>query len=545
MSDSTSWDYIVIGAGHNGLSAACTVAAEGRSVLVLDQLPFIGGLSASRAWVEDAPDHLLSVGAMDDMLMAQTPLTEELRLKDHGYVPVPLEAPYGWIDEEGNTLLLFRDFERTVRDIRHFSPKDAQTYQELRPLMDMIMDLTERLVCSHPSEGLGKRDLVKLALKLAPARQARATLAKMLQLSVFEMISETFESDAMRGLWGYWTSMVGPADLDGTGVYLMAFHAVHRKSGVLRPRGGMTGLMDAFHSYITSFGGEVRTGQAVERILVEHGRATGVRLTDGSELRATFGVLANCAPQVALGPLLEDGVLDRRMTNKVAMIPANAVNSGAFKIDVAVGGRVGYPAGEARRKDGFDIRKTTLMTGTLEDHMAQLKALKLGLNVETPPVYMAVLSAADRSIAPEGGDVLYLHSNVPADPVGGWTPEAKQAYGEQITASATRFLGGLEAEIGRIVHTPQDIEARFAAPKGAYFHVDMGPLRLGVNRPAHGLGGYKTPVAGLYLAGAGSHPGGTVNGWCGRLAARTAMAEEATVGPAPAAAPRPAASAVL
>ncbi len=103
--------------------------------------------------------------------------------------------------------------------------------------------------------------------------------------------------------------------------------------------------------------------------------------------------------------------------------------------------------------------------------------------------------------------------------------------------SARRFIGGLESEIGRIVHTPQDIEDRFAAPKGAYVHVDIGPLRLGVNRPAHGLGGYKPPVAGQYLAGAGSHPGGTVNGWCGRLAARAAMGDEPTT---PAARPPPA-----
>jgi phytoene dehydrogenase-like protein len=529
-----TWDYIVIGAGHNGLSAACTVAEQGRSVLVLDQLPFVGGLSASRAWVPEAPEHLLSVGAMDDMLMAQTSLTADLGLERHGYVPVPLEAPYGWINEDGDTLLLFRDFERTLRDIRRFSAKDAQTYAELKPLLDMIMDLTEKLVTSHPSEGMSKRDLVRLALKLAPDRKARAVLAKMLQLNVFEMINETFESDAMRGLWGYWTSMVGPADMDGTGVYLMAYHAVHRKQGVLRPRGGMTGLMNAFVSFLESHGGEVRTEQSVERVLVEGGRAVGVRLSDQAELYAQHGVLANCAPQVVLGELLDDGVLDRKTTNKVAMIPANAVNSAVFKVDFAVGGRVGYPAGEARRKDGFDIRRTTLMTGTLEDHMQHLKSLKVGLNVKVPPVYMAVLSASDPTIAPDGQDVLYLHSNVPADPVGGWTEETKRVYTEQIIVSAQRFLGGLEAEIGRIVHTPRDIETRFRAPKGAYFHVDMGPMRLGVNRPARGLGGYKTPVRGLYLAGAGAHPGGTINGWCGRLAARVAMQDETAIGRAPA-----------
>jgi phytoene dehydrogenase-like protein len=198
---------------------------------------------------------------------------------------------------------------------------------------------------------------------------------------------------------------------------------------------------------------------------------------------------------------------------------------------MAVAGRVGYPAGEARRQDGFDIRETTLMTGRLEDHIAHLKAMKLGRTIDPPPVYMAVLSAADPTIAPDGQDVLYLHCNVPADPVTGWDAATKAQYTDAILASAQRHIGGLEAEIGRVVHTPLDIEQRFSAPKGAYFHVDMGPLRLGINRPAKGLGDYVTPVRGLYLAGAGSHPGGTINGWCGRLAAKRAIATETELGP--------------
>ncbi|HEX6389837.1 MAG TPA: NAD(P)/FAD-dependent oxidoreductase [Solirubrobacteraceae bacterium] len=532
------WDYIVVGAGHNGLSAGCTLALEGRSVLLVDQLDWVGGLSASLPWVAEAPDHLLSVGAMDDMLMAQTSLTDDLGLQGRGYVPIPLEAPYGWIDEDGETLLLFRDFERTLRDIRRFSPRDAETYADIKPTLDFVMDLTEQLTSQHPS-ALSKRDIARVALKLAPDRKARRLLGQMMSTNVFEMVSETFESDAMRGLWGYWTSMVGPADLDGTGVYLMAFHATHRKRGVLRPQGGMTGLMNAFRGLLESRGGEVRLGQRVERILVDDGRAVGVRLADGSELHARRGVLANCAPQVALGELLEDGVLDRNMALRVAMIPANEVNSAAFKIDMAVGGRVGYPAGETKRTDGFDIRKTTLMTGTLEDHVRHLQAMKIGQTIDPPPVYMAVLSAADPTISPAGQDVLYLHSNVPAVPSGGWTQDAKDTYTRAILASAERYLGGLDAEIGRVVHTPQDFEDRFSTPRGAYFHVDMSPLRLGVNRPAKGLGGYVTPVRGLYLAGAGSHPGGTINGWCGRLAAQTALGRENEVGTiaAPVAAP--------
>src|SRR2546430_13098219 len=114
-----TWDYVIVGAGHNGLSAGCTLANAGRSVLLVDQLDWVGGLSASLPWVKEAPDHLLSVEAMDDMLMAQTSLTRDLGLERHGYQPVPLTAPYGWIGEDGETLLLFRDFGRKLGDIRH------------------------------------------------------------------------------------------------------------------------------------------------------------------------------------------------------------------------------------------------------------------------------------------------------------------------------------------------------------------------------------------------------------------------------------------
>jgi phytoene dehydrogenase-like protein len=464
---------------------------------------------------------------MDDMFMAQTSLAEDMRLAQYGYSPISLEHPYGWISEEGDTLLLFRDFERTVTDIRHYSRKDAETYGRLRKAFDFVLDVQDQLVPRHPAS-VSKRELLTLVLKLRPDRETRRTLWRMLSTNVFELINETFESDPMRGLWAYWTSMVGPADYEGTGLYLIAFHAVHRGRGVLRPKGGMTNLVDAFAGVLQRHGGEVRLGQRVQRILVDAGRAVGVRLVDGAELRARHGVLSNPAPQVTLGELLDDGVLDREAATKVKLIPANSVNAAAFKIDMAVAGRVGYPKAEAKRKqrDGADIRKTTFMTGTLEDHIEQMYAMKRGENVPTPPVYMAVLSASDQSIAPDGQDVLYLHSNVPARPNGGWSNGAKDRYTESIMASAKRFLGGLDAEIGRVVHTPLDFEARFSTPKGAYFHVDMTPMRLGMNRPARGLGGFTTPVRGLYLAGAGTHPGGGVSGWPGRLAAQTALADE-------------------
>lgn len=522
MQDS-SWDYIVVGGGHNGLSAACRLADAAASVLVVEKLPIIGGLSASHAYLPEAPQHLLSLGAMDDMFMGQTALASDLGLKQLGYESFPLEAPYGWINEDGDSLLLFKDFQRTVEEIRYFSPRDAQTYVDIRAAIDWICSQQEQFFVKAPSE-VGTWDLLKLASKLVGDRKLRQRLIRWISGSAFEVIGETFESDPMRGLWAFWASMVCPADIDGTGIFMSALGGVHR-GGVHRPRGGMSALMNAMRKRLENHGGHIRTNVIVERILVEHGRACGVRTATGEVLLARRGVLSTCPPQLTLGPLLDSGILDRSVRERVSAIPANNANIAPFKIDVAVGGRLGFPRAQAKRaeRDSMDVRKTTFMTGTLEDQRAHVRAIRLGMRIESPPVYMAILSANDSTIAPVGQDVLYLHSNVPADlPDGNWSTR-KAEYNQTIRASAQRFLSGLEQEIGAVESSPADIEARYGTPKGCYFHVDMTPSRMGTNRPASGLGGYVTPVRGLFLAGAGAHPGGGVLGWPGRLAADCAL----------------------
>ena len=231
---------------------------------------------------------------------------------------------------------------------------------------------------------------------------------------------------------------------------------------------------------------------------------------------------------MVLGDLLADDVLDANMKQRVGFIPANSVDVAPFKIDIAAG-KLGYPKAQARRdqRDGVDLRKTTFMTGTIEQHMVQHDACKRGEQVDfLPPMYFSILSGPDASIAPPDGDVLYIYANVPLNPIGGWA-ENKQTYSEQIMASVQPFIAGLDSEIGRVETCPQDFIDQFSAPNAAYFHVDMIPSRMGMNRPAPELGGYKTPVDGLYLASAGSHPSGGVCGQPGKLAAECALAASA------------------
>ena len=518
-------DYVVIGGGHNGLSAACTLSAAGHSVVVLEQRPHLGGLANSGAFLDAAPHHILSTGAMDDMFMSCTTIISDLALHRYGYSGTPVEAPYGWIGEDGATLLLFHDLERTLAEVRRYSAKDARAYADLQPALSWIFEALIAVMPRHPAE-LPKTELVKMLLKLAPSRSVRRRLGQVLSHSLVDLMADTFDSDQMRSLGTYWGSMIGPIDADGGGFYSVGLAAVHRKPGVMRPRGGMGGIMNAMAARAVDHGAEIRAGAPVTQVLVSDNRATGVRLADGSAVVAHRGVLAALPPQAAYGPLLEDGVLDSATRAKVAMLPASGNNSATFKIDVALSGRAGYPLGarQRRRIDDFDIRKTALMTGTFDDQIRQLQSIRAGDSLQDPPVYMAVLTANDASLAPEGQDVVYLASNVPAQPRDGWE-KAKPWFSEAIAGSVAAHLEGFDTEIGRIETSPADFGEQFATPNGSYFHVDMTPLRLAMNRPAPGLGGYRSPVERYYLAGAGSHPGGGVSGWPGRLAAQTALGD--------------------
>ena len=518
-----SWYYIVIGAGHNGLTAACTVARAGKSALVIDQRPIIGGLAASHNYLPEAPEHFLSLGAMDDALMAATGLAKEFRLRQHGYEDILLEHPYGWMNEDGDTLLLFRDFDRTVDEIARYSRRDAQTYRDIRNAIDLVMEMLAKLGARHPAQ-IGKLDIAQLLLKAIGDRRTRKLLPRMLTSGGFELIAETFESEAMRGLWAFWSSMFSPATVPGGGIGLAGFGNVQR-DGIFRPKGGMSGMMRGFEGFLQEHSGEIRLNAKVARIDVTDGRATGVTLTNGETLTAHKGVLANCAPQVALGELLPEADRSDLISDSLKHIPANSVAVAPFKIDMAAG-RLGYNRAQEKRNalDKADLRKTTFMTGTLEQHMQQHQACLRGEPVSfNTPLYFSILSGADPSIAPAEGDVLYIYVNVPLHPVNGWQKE-KQAYSAQIMAEASRFIDGLDSEIGRIETCPEDFIQNFSAPNGSYFHVDLLPTRLGMNRPAPGLGGYQTPIKGLFLAGSGSHPNGGVCGLPGKLGAECALA---------------------
>jgi phytoene dehydrogenase-like protein len=212
--------------------------------------------------------------------------------------------------------------------------------------------------------------------------------------------------------------------------------------------------------------------------------------------------------------------LDRRLLTRAALAPANAHGASPLKIDVALSGQVSVRRHEARRPDGLSLRKCVLLIGTAEAVIDSFRSSVRGEVPRLPYMWITVPSAADPTQAPADQDIAYLYAvAMPVNPREGWDA-IRNRVAQQVFDQASDYMGSLKThEIGRRVEAAPDLARRLNVLNGCVVHVDTTTTRAGLRRPAPGLGGDRLPVAGLFLGGAGSHPGGGVNGLPGRIAA--------------------------
>jgi phytoene dehydrogenase-like protein len=205
---------------------------------------------------------------------------------------------------------------------------------------------------------------------------------------------------------------------------------------------------------------------------------------------------------------------------RVALAPANAHGGAPLKVDVALRGQISVPRHQAMRTDGVELRKCVLLIGTTEAVLENFKASSRGEVPKLPYMWNTVPSAVDPGQAPAGQDIAYLYPvAMPVNPAAGWDA-IRSGVGQQVIDQASEYMTGLkEFEIGRRVEASPDLAKRLNVHNGCVVHIDTSATRSGQMRPAYGLGGETLPVAGLFLGGAGIHPGGGINGLPGRIAA--------------------------
>jgi len=523
------WDAIVVGAGHNGLACAAYLARAGLRPLVVERRPVIGGASVTESpW----PGYRVSTLAYVVSLL-RPEVVRELELARFGYRVSEVAPDYFVPFPDGRHLFVWAEAERTAAEFARFSAADARAYPAfdahlgrmaalLRPLLSVVPpqvgsrrpgDLADQLRLAWRMRGLGARGV--------------ADLVRLMGQSVADLLDDWFESDAVKaslvsqGLIGTY----GAPSMPGT-AYILLHHWMGEVGGHLGSwgvvRGGMGAIAEALAAAARAKGAEIRTDAPVERILVEDGRATGVVLASGEELRARV-VVSNAHPQLTFLRLVDERELP---ADFVAALRRFRSRSGTVKINLALGELPDFTAVPGRTVGPQHSGAIELCPSVAYLERAFDDA-KEGRASEAPYAEGLIPTVYDDSIAPAGKHQLSLFCQyVPA----GWAAEDHRA---EVEAFADRVIAGLTAHApnlaGAIEHRqvigPAEMEAEYGLVGGNIMHGDLGLEQLFAWRPVPGWADHRSPIKGLYQCGAGTHPGGGVMAAPGRNAARVILAD--------------------
>ena len=511
------YDAAVIGGGHNGLSAACYLASTGKKVVVVEALDKVGGMASSDYLIPEAPRHLVHPCALDLMSLRVHPMMPlELQLDRHGFRQIELSPAYAYLHPDGNSIVFWRDPERTAAEIRRYSERDAAEFLALMRIVFAFIDLAVPMMRVDPARS-NPGAKVKVLGALLRNRGLRPAIMELMSSPAYQVIMERFEHPVTQSALSCLLGAAGPITNESTGIYFALLGFLHR-SGIGRVVGGMQMLSNAMAGRLQELGGEVVLRASASEIVAETGGVKGVRLEDGRMIAART-VVTCIHPKFALG-LVTPGVLDRSVLNKVALAPANAHGASPLKVDVALSASISVARHEARRPDGLSLRKCVLLIGTAEAVVENFRSSARGDVPKLPYLWITAPSAADPSQAPPGQDIAYLYAiSMPVNPRDGWDA-IRERVATQLIDWSDEYMQGVKAnEIARRVEASPDLAKRLNVLNGCVVHIDTAATRSGLLRPAAGLGGDTLPVAGLFFGGAGSHPGGGVNGLPGRIAA--------------------------
>jgi phytoene dehydrogenase-like protein len=517
MAKNPDYDVIVIGAGHNGLTAAAYLARAGLRVIVLEASPTPGGMLGTNAIFENAPDHLINEGGIQASLFRSSTIEADLELQRYGLKQIIADPFHVHLDSDGPSLAFWKDPARTADELKYFSQKDARAWLAFARQLDAAMDLALPFMNGHPTRPSGRAILNAIPVA-ARRRKDLQPLVSFLTRSHAEIITERFDTPLLRAALASMPPFCWMTQ-DGTG-WALIYIAMCMRTNSARMAGGSGAMPAAMQRSFEAHGGKVRLSARVEKLLLRGGRIDGVRLESGEELRAPY-VLASCSPKLTLCELLPRGVLDDVMQRRADAIPIDIVEAATLKIDVAIDGRLTLPRHQAWRDDGLDLREPIVAWQTFEEHLRAWEDTIAGRWPDPICGIGIIPTALDPSQAPAGKDTFWYWSGItPAHPKEPWE-DVREKIGDRALNAAADIYKGLDSMvIERRVFNIPDLATRFNVPGGNVYHVDPVGMRFGPLRPATGFGSYDTSVPGLFLSGAGTHPTGGISGIPGQQSAK-------------------------
>jgi phytoene dehydrogenase-like protein len=508
-------DAVVVGAGHNGLVTAAYLARAGRSVLVCERRPIVGGACVTE---EIIPGIRTSSGAYSLSLL-RPEIWKELELQRRGLRVIPKDPQLFIPLPDGNSLLIWRDSAKTLEGLRGFSPGEAAGYERFNRFWDRIIPFLRSTLLSDAPP-----------LEQLRTNAQRSGLGEVFRLAVeasaAEVVETFFSSDALQGAFvtqGIIGTATSPRE-PGT-AYVMAHHLFGGVGGVDGTwgyvRGGMGSVTKAIAEAATEAGARIRVDAPVAEILP----GEGVRLEDGEVIRSRV-VLSNADPKRTFLRLLADEAVDEGTRKAVEAIDTRG---SVVKVNLALSELPDYTAMPGREV-GPQHRGTAELCPSIAYLERAWEQAESGRVAEEPFMEVFCGSAVDDSLAPPGVSVLSCFAQYAPQVAAEDWPALREAAGDAVISTLARYAPNVPgAIVAREVLGPPDLEERFGLTGGNIFHGEVLPGAIFGERPVAGWGGgARTPVPGLYLCGAGAHPGGGVMGAPGRNAAMAVLADLAS-----------------
>ena len=517
-----TYDAIIVGGGHNGLTNAAYLAKAGLDVVVLEKNDFVGGASVTREMHEGW--HYSSASYVCSML--RQALHRDLDLSRHGLMIVPYLGTVNFSDD-GRTLVEYTNEEAVYLEWKRHSPHDADASHRFFSDLGRYANFIRKTLLRTPPDptSFRPRDILELLFlgkqMWKMGERQMYEYVRFFTMSAAEFLDDYFENDLIKaamaspGIIGTALGVYSPGS-----AYILLHHVMGDVDGNIGswglPRGGMGAISKAICSAMQGYGGELRTNAKVQQIRVKNGKASGVVLDSGEELQARI-VVSNLDAKRTFTKVMDRDDLPPGIFEKANNFK---IRGSSGKVNIALSGMpkfTGVPDNRYINRGGQGF------TGSLETMERAYDCWKHGRWSDDPFVESVIPSAWDPTVAPPGKHwmsnfVQYCPSFLADGP---WTPEKRELFGKSVIDKIARYSPDFRDLIVHMeVLTPHEIEERMGLTEGNIFQGELTIDQLLFNRPFPGYSQYRMPVKDLYMCGSSTHPGGGVSAACGANAAR-------------------------
>ncbi len=517
-----TYDAIIIGAGHNGLTSAAYLAKSGLNVVVLEKNDYIGGAAVTRelheGWFYSNASYVCS--------MLRQAIHRDLDLSRHGLLLVPYLGTVNFGDD-GTTLTAYTNSEADYLELKRHSPHDADSMFRFQadlgryalfirktllrtppdPTSFRLRDIREFLFLGKQMWSMGEKEIYEYV--------------RFFTMSAAEFLEDYFENDLIK------SAMAGPGII-GTALgvyspgsaYILLHHVMGDVDGNIGAwglaRGGMGAISNAIASALRQNGGEIRTNAGVRNLLVKNRKATGVVLENGDEIHARI-VVSNLDAKRTFTKIvnredLPPGIYEKARNFKI--------RGSSGKVNIALSGMPKFTGVPDNR---YIDRGGQAFSGSLETMERAYDCWKHGRWSDDPFIESVIPSAWDPTVAPPGKHWMsnFVQYCPPKLADGPWTPEKRELFGQAVVDKIERYSPGFKDLIVHMeVRTPHELETEIGLTEGNIFQGELTIDQLFFNRPFPGYSQYRMPVKNLYMCGSSTHPGGGVSAACGANAAR-------------------------